>query len=375
MPRKVWAYCVVLATLAWACASKPPAPPQTSAQTVVVDLGGSQTSARSAEARLPALGAATAPVTIVALVAFSDAESAATYQALRRLQARLGEPELRLVLVTPGVGESGEVMADTLQQNHGDAAYFDFAARMFDEDPPAFGDALKLALEVSRAHAQDSRKAGRDSSAPIVQAEADALREAAEPVIPALSVNGIRVFGRLPPAQLEALVSAEYQTARALGRTGIAVRAIYPERVAGNADRVVRREAPALASPPDETAQGAALHAPASDAPQRVTASHILFAYQGALRASPEIARSKADARALAAQVLGDLKQGALTFDEAVARYSDEPGAAQRQGALGSFGRNAMVKPFADAAFALKPGDLSGVVETDFGFHIIWRQQ
>lgn len=376
MPGRAWAYCVGLATVALACAGNKPPPPQNSAQTVVVDLEDSPASSRSVEARLPALGAATAPVTIVALVAFSDAESAATYQALRRLQARLGERELRLVLVTPGVGESGEVMADTLQQKHGDAAYFDFATRMFDESPAAFGDALKLALDVSRAHARDSRKAGRDSSAPIVQAEADALSEAADPMIPALSVNGIRVFGRLPPTKLEALVSAEYQAARALGRTGIAARAVYPERVASNAARIVRREPPALATTPDEPGEAPVPPPPApGDASQRVTASHILFAYRGALRASPQITRSKAEAKGTAEEVLGRLRRGALTFDQAVASYSDEPGARERKGALGSFARNSMVKPFSDAAFALKPGDISSVVETDFGFHIIWRQE
>lgn len=375
MPETAWAYCVGVATLALACAGNKPPPPQNSAQTVVVNLENSPASSRPVEARLPALGAATAPVTVVALLAFSDPESAAMYQALRRLQVRLGEPELRLVLVTPGVGESGEVMADTLQQNHGDAAYFDFAGRMFDESPSAFGDALKLALEVSRAHARDSRTAGRDSSAPIVQAEADALSEAAEPMIPALSVNGIRVFGRLPPTKLEALVSAEYEAARALARKGIAARAIYPERVASNADRIVRREPPALATPPDQPGNAMPTPPASGDASQRVTASHILVAYTGALRASPQITRSKAEARGTAEEVLGRLRRGTLTFDEAVSSYSDEPGAAQRKGALGSFARNTMVKPFSDAAFALKPGDISGVVETDFGFHIIWRQE
>lgn len=379
MPGKSWAYCTGLVVSTFACAASKPPPPETSA-TVVVNLDDSSRASRSAEARPPALGAATAPVTIVLLVAFSDAESAAVYQALRRLQARLGERELRLVLVTPQVGDAAEVMADTLQQNHGDAAYFDFATRVFADSPTAFGDALRLALDVSLAHARDSRKVGRDSSGPIVRAEADALFESADPVIPALSVNGIRVFGRLPPSKLEALVSAEYEAARALGQKGIALRAIYPERVASNVDRVVRREpdAPEPVARASEPAAGAAENQPEPApvaAPDRVTASHILFSYQGASRARPEITRSKAEAKALAEEVLGRLRRGALTFDDAVARYSDEPRAAERKGALGSFAHGTMVKPFADAAFALKPDELSGVVETAFGFHIIWRQR
>lgn len=248
------AFCAAWGTLTLACAGNQPPPSQSAAPTVVVNLDDSAT--RSSEPRLPALGAPGAPVTIVALLAFSDVESAATYQALRRLQARLGERELRLVLATPNGGGAREVMADTLRQHHGDAAYFDFATRIFDQSPAAFGDALKLALDISRAHARDAVNPERDSSQPVVWAEADALRESDDPVIPALSVNGIRVYGRLPPNELEALVSAEHEAARALARKGIAARAVYPERVASNADRVVRRGAPPSATAPEASAPG-----------------------------------------------------------------------------------------------------------------------
>jgi NIMA-interacting peptidyl-prolyl cis-trans isomerase 1 len=380
MPGKSWAYCMGLVVSTLSCAAKKPPPPETAAHTVVVNLAGTARESDSSEARPPALGAATAPVTIVALVAFSDAESAALYQALRRLQARLGEDELRLVLVTPETGDAAEVMADTLQQNHGDAAYFDFASRMFADGPAAFGDALRLALDVSVEHARDPRKGDSGGSEPILRSEADALFEHADPVIPALSVNGIRVFGRLPPSKLEALVLAEHEAARALGRKGVAARAVYPERVASNADRIVRREAeaskpraPAL-QPSAVAPENEPERAPA-EPPERVTASHILFSYQGASRARPEVSRSKAEAKALAEKVLGRLRRGALTFEDAVARYSDDAGSAERKGALGSFGRAAMVKPFAQAAFALQPDQLSDVIETDFGFHIIWRQE
>ncbi|HXK18435.1 MAG TPA: peptidylprolyl isomerase, partial [Polyangiaceae bacterium] len=103
-----------------------------------------------------------------------------------------------------------------------------------------------------------------------------------------------------------------------------------------------------------------------------IEASHILVQYAGALRAPDSIKRSKEDARKRAQEVLNLAQRGA-DFTKLAIEYSDEPGAATRGGALGRFTHAQMVKPFADAAFALKAGELSGIVETDFGFHVIKR--
>jgi hypothetical protein len=110
----------------------------------------------------------------------------------------------------------------------------------------------------------------------------------------------------------------------------------------------------------------------AGASPNTVEASHILVAYQGALRASSGITRSKAEARKRAEEALAKLKNGA-DFAQIASQYSDDPGTATRGGALGSFPRASMVKPFGDAAFALNVNELSGVIETDFGFHLILR--
>jgi parvulin-like peptidyl-prolyl isomerase len=107
---------------------------------------------------------------------------------------------------------------------------------------------------------------------------------------------------------------------------------------------------------------------------ERVAASHVLIQYKGSMRASPDVKRTKDEAKKLAAEVLNKAKKG-QDFAGLAKQYSDEPGAKDRAGNLGKFGKGQMVKPFADAAFALKPGQVSDIVETDFGFHVIKRTE
>ena len=97
--------------------------------------------------------------------------------------------------------------------------------------------------------------------------------------------------------------------------------------------------------------------------PERVRASHILI----------KTSESRTDEQAAAlANELKDRAVGGEDFVQLVAEFSDDPSAEKNMGNLGYFERNRMVKPFSEAAFALKnTGDISDAVKTQFGYHVI----
>lgn len=96
--------------------------------------------------------------------------------------------------------------------------------------------------------------------------------------------------------------------------------------------------------------------------PEERRASHILIA-------SESLGKEKAKAKA--EDILKEVQKKPQSFAELAKKHSDDPGSAVQGGDLGFFGRGMMVKPFDDAAFALAEGQVSSVVESDFGFHII----
>jgi len=105
-------------------------------------------------------------------------------------------------------------------------------------------------------------------------------------------------------------------------------------------------------------------HQDAYAKPEQVHARHILF--KAGADVSPEL---KAEVRKKAEEVLAKARAGE-DFAALAKQYSNDSTAAQG-GDLGFFPRGQMVKPFEDSAFALAPGEISDVVETTFGFHII----
>ena len=80
---------------------------------------------------------------------------------------------------------------------------------------------------------------------------------------------------------------------------------------------------------------------------------------------------SDADAKKKAEKILAEVKKPGADFAALAKKYSQDPGSAEQGGDLNWFGQGRMVPAFQQAAFALKPGQTSGLVKTDFGYHII----
>ncbi|PHV12144.1 peptidylprolyl isomerase [Chitinimonas sp. BJB300] len=101
-------------------------------------------------------------------------------------------------------------------------------------------------------------------------------------------------------------------------------------------------------------------------APEERKVRHILISADAKASAAQRTAAKKT-----AELLLAQLKQNPAGFAELAKQKSQDPGSAPQGGDLGYFGHGAMVKPFEEAAFKLAKGELSGVIETEYGYHVL----
>lgn len=100
--------------------------------------------------------------------------------------------------------------------------------------------------------------------------------------------------------------------------------------------------------------------------PEQRQASHILLTVAAnAPQAEQDAVKTRAEA------LLKQVRENPAQFAELARKNSQDPGSAAKGGDLGMFGHGMMVKPFDEAVFALKQGEISGLVRSDFGYHII----
>jgi peptidyl-prolyl cis-trans isomerase D len=123
---------------------------------------------------------------------------------------------------------------------------------------------------------------------------------------------------------------------------------------------------PQIALEESEIAKYYAEHQAEFGTQEQRQASHILITVSAqASDADKKAAKEKAE------QVLQKLSQAPQSFAALAKQYSQDPGSANNGGDLGLFGRGAMVKPFEEAVYKLKVGETTGLVQSDFGYHII----
>ncbi len=103
--------------------------------------------------------------------------------------------------------------------------------------------------------------------------------------------------------------------------------------------------------------------------PEMIRVRHILIKTEAS---APEAEKKKAKEKA--EEILKKLK-GGEDFAKTAAEVSEDPGTKDKGGDLDFFPRGSMIPAFEEAAFALKPGEISGVVETDYGYHIIKMEE
>lgn len=131
--------------------------------------------------------------------------------------------------------------------------------------------------------------------------------------------------------------------------------------------------APAAGDPRPGEPPGAA-SGKRADPPRKVAARHVLIQWIGTVKAPTNVVRSREQAQSVAVEVLRRARAGD-DFARLAIEYSDEPGAGARGGSLGRFARGQMDAAFETAVYKLEVGQISDIVESPFGFHVIQRTE
>lgn len=105
---------------------------------------------------------------------------------------------------------------------------------------------------------------------------------------------------------------------------------------------------------------------------EKAHGAHILIRYTGAKRAPDEMKRTMDEARTIANDIYAKVIAPGADFAKLAKKYSED-GSADNGGDIGSPGRGRLAVPFEQALFGLSPGAVSGVIESEYGFHIITR--
>jgi hypothetical protein len=115
-------------------------------------------------------------------------------------------------------------------------------------------------------------------------------------------------------------------------------------------------------------------NSPAAAEDREAAASHILIMYTGSRGAGPQITRSRSEADDAARRVHVLLRTDRASFEELARKYSNDEHTRDRNGYIGIFRRGEMTLAFDRVVFGLEVGQISGVLETEYGFHVIRRE-
>ena len=205
-----------------------------------------------------------------------------------------------------------------------------------------------------------SYRGAAGAAASITRTKSDAKKRAADLLAQARSGD----FAELAKTQSDAPSSAPRG-----GVMGTYAREEWPELHAALAAPIFRLSEGQIASKPVEAPYGFVIVRRCKV--EKAHARHLLIRYAGAKNAKAEITRTREQAGELAQKVLAGV-HNERDFAAAIARYSEDS-SRERGGDIGSVGRGRLALAFEQTLFALRVGERSGVVETEFGFHIIER--